>query len=120
GHDIVMEIDWQGARQIRAHYADTFSVFILPPSLKILRERLERRAQDSKEVINSRMQQAMSEAKHFNEYDYVIVNDDFDRASAEFISVLSRSINESEVAASRELVNKTLKALGLNNRSNDE
>lgn len=120
-HDIVLEIDWQGARQIRTHYADAFSIFILPPSLPILRDRLEKRAQDSTKVIDFRMEQAMSEAEHFNEYNYVIVNDDFERASAEFIAVLAGRINQAEMKGSKKSLAKAILALGLdNNESNDE
>ena len=114
GHDIVMEIDWQGARQIRNYYTDTFSIFILPPSLEILQQRLQNRGQDSKQVITSRMKEARSEAKHYQEYNYIIVNDDFDRASAEFISVLTRSIDRSALQASTKLLNETVQALNLN------
>ena len=121
GHDVVMEIDWQGARQIRTHYADTFSIFILPPSLPILRERLERRGQDSIEVIDFRMERAISEARHFNEYNYVIVNDDFERASAEFVAVLAKRISQIEIKESKKILSKTILALGLdNNATNDE
>ena len=121
GHDVVMEIDWQGARQIRTHYADTFSIFILPPSLPVLRERLEKRAQDSIEVIDFRMKQAISEAKHLNEYNYVIVNDDFERASAEFIAVLAKRVSQTEIKESKKLLGKTIQSLGLNsNKMNDE
>ena len=121
GHDIVMEIDWQGARQIRSCYTDTFSIFILPPSLQILQKRLEKRAQDSKEVIASRMTQAVSEAKHFNEYNYVIVNDDFDRASSEFIAILSRNINKIKVKESEKLLGTVVQKLGLDiNGENNE
>ena len=121
GHDIVMEIDWQGARQIRSCYTDTFSIFILPPSLQSLQKRLEKRAQDSKEVIASRMMQAVSEAKHFNEYNYVIVNDDFDRASTEFIAILSRTINKIKVKESEKLLGTVVQKLGLDiNGENNE
>ena len=113
GHNIVMEIDWQGARQIRARYDNTFSIFILPPSLTILRERLERRAQDTIEIIDARMKKAISEAEHFNEYNYTIVNDDFERASAEFIAVLDGHITQTEITASRKLLSKTISALNL-------
>ena len=115
GHNIVMEIDWQGARQIRDYYPDTFSIFVLPPSLAVLQERLQSRAQDSKEVIASRMKQARSEAKHFNEYNHIIVNDDFDRASSELIGVLTKTISEIEIKESQQLFNQTIRALNLNN-----
>ena len=121
GHTIVMEIDWQGARQIRTCYDNTFSIFILPPSLPTLRKRLEKRAQDTIAVIDARMEQAISEAEHFNEYNYTVVNDDFARAGAEFIAVLAGRINQTEIAASRKLLGKTISALNLSDEgTNDE
>ncbi len=121
GHTIVMEIDWQGARQIRACYDNTFSIFILPPSLPTLRKRLEKRAQDTVKVIDARMKQAISEAEHFSEYNYTIVNDDFERAGGEFIAVLAGHINQPEIKASRKLLGKTISALGLKDyRTNHE
>ena len=104
GHHVVLEIDWQGARKIRACYGDTFSVFILPPSLSALRKRLEKRAQDPIEVIDARMERAISEARHFNEYNYTIVNDDFERAGSEFIAVLAGRINQPEIEESKRLL----------------
>lgn len=80
GQDIILEIDWQGAQQVRARLPDTCSIFILPPSKEALRERLSQRGQDSQEVIDGRMDQAQSESSHYNEYDYLIINDDFDLA----------------------------------------
>ena len=113
GHNIVMEIDWQGARQIRACYENTFSIFILPPSVTTLRKRLEKRAQDTIEVIDARMKKAISEAGHFNEYNYTVVNDDFERASAEFVAVLAGRITQAEITASRELLGNTISAFNL-------
>ncbi len=121
GYTIVMEIDWQGARQIRTYYDNIFSIFILPPSLPTLRTRLEKRAQDTIAVIDARMERAISEAAHFNEYNYTIVNDDFVRAGAEFIAVLAGCINQTEITASRKLLRKTISALNLNDEgTNDE
>lgn len=77
GCDLVLEIDWQGARRVRALYPDTVSVFILPPSEDTLRERLVGRGRDDPETIETRMQQAKSEMSHFPEYAYLLVNDDF-------------------------------------------
>lgn len=77
GLDLVLEIDWQGARRVRALYPDTVSVFILPPSEATLRERLVGRGRDDPATIDARMQQAMSEMSHFPEYEYLLVNDDF-------------------------------------------
>ncbi len=80
GHDVVLDIDWQGARQVRGAFADTVSVFLLPPSLDALRSRLVGRGQDSAEAVDRRMRTARSEIGHYDEFDHVVVNDDFDRA----------------------------------------
>ena len=80
GHDVVLDIDWQGARQVREKFSDTVSVFILPPSLDALRSRLIGRGQDSAAIIDRRMRAARSELVHYDEFDHVVVNHDFDRA----------------------------------------
>lgn len=87
GHDVILEIDWQGAEQIRQAMPDSQSIFILPPSLDSLQERLEKRAQDSEEVIARRMRDAVSEMSHYDEYDYLIINDDFYKALDDLCSV---------------------------------
>ena len=78
GNCVLFDIDWQGARQIKKEFdpASVVSIFILPPSLQELERRLHSRAQDSKEVVDERMKKAQSEISHFDEYDYVLVNDD--------------------------------------------
>lgn len=88
GIDIFLDIDWQGAQQIRKQMPNTKSIFILPPSKGELRRRLITRGQDSQEVIDKRMQEAYSEMSHYNEYDFVIVNDDFDTALLDLKSIL--------------------------------
>ena len=80
GNDLILEIDWQGAQQVRKLMPEALSVFILPPSQQALRERLDGRGQDSEEIIAGRMKEAVSEMVHYDEYDYVIINDDFDAA----------------------------------------
>ncbi len=80
GIDVFLDIDWQGARQIRTLYPEAQSIFILPPSLPLLEQRLIGRGQDSEEVIAKRMAQAVSEMSHYPEYDYLIINDDFEQA----------------------------------------
>ena len=80
GHDVVLDIDWQGARQVRKAFADTVSVFLLPPSIDALRSRLLGRGQNSAEDVDRRMHDARSELRHYDEFDHVVVNDDFDRA----------------------------------------
>lgn len=87
GHDVILEIDWQGAQQVRAQMPESQSIFILPPSLASLQERLEKRAQDSAETIARRMQDAHSEMSHYQEYDYLIINDQFYQALDELCAI---------------------------------
>lgn len=87
GVDLILEIDWQGAQQVRRRIPEAVSVFILPPSLTALRERLEGRGQDSTEVIERRLREAESEIAHYPEYDYLVVNDDFHRALDDLRSI---------------------------------
>ena len=77
GHDLILEIDWQGAEQVRQLMPQARSIFILPPSQQALRERLDNRGQDSDEIIDGRMREAVSEMSHYVDYDYLIINDDF-------------------------------------------
>ncbi len=88
GKDVVLEIDWQGARQIQSSFAQTVSVFILPPSKRALRERLTGRGQDAEGVIDARMAKAISEMSHYTDYDYLIINDDFDKAVADLQTIV--------------------------------
>ena len=90
GMDVILEIDWQGARQVRERMQTT-SVFILPPSKAALRERLQGRGTDSDEIIDRRMRDAISEMQHYAEYDYIIVNDDFEVALAELKAIVTSS-----------------------------
>ena len=87
GVDVVLEIDWQGAQQVRKQMPEAIGIFILPPSLLALNERLNTRGQDSAEVIQGRMQQAISEMSHWKEYDYLLVNDDFSQALGELKAI---------------------------------
>ncbi len=77
GEDIILEIDWQGARQVRKQFPDARGIFILPPSLEALDARLRARGQDDPTVIAYRMQSAVAEMHHYDEFDYLIINDDF-------------------------------------------
>lgn len=88
GIDVFLDIDWQGAQQIRQKVPNVKSIFILPPSLTELERRLIGRGQDSEEVIADRMSKAISEISHYDEYDYVIVNDNFEQALADLNSIL--------------------------------
>ena len=89
GHNVILEIDWQGARQVRESMPAARSVFILPPSRRELERRLRDRRTDSDAVINRRLADAVSDMSHWNEFDYVIVNDDLDAAVADIESVLA-------------------------------
>ncbi len=80
GHDVVLEIDWQGAEQVKKRIPEAVMIFILPPSIEALRERLETRDQDSQEVIDARMEKAKAELKHHPMADFLVVNDDFEDA----------------------------------------
>lgn len=88
GTDVVLEIDWQGARQVRQRFTEAVSVFILPPTPEALRQRLNARGQDSVEVIERRMREARSEMEHYAEYDYLVVNDRFEQALAELQAII--------------------------------
>ncbi len=88
GHDLVLEIDWQGARQVCHRFPQASGIFILPPSVEALRERLSARGQDSEEVIERRMRDAEAEISHYPEYDYLVVNDGFEQALEELRAVI--------------------------------
>ncbi|MES2672990.1 MAG: guanylate kinase [Pseudomonadota bacterium] len=89
GVDVILEIDWQGAQQVRKLMPETVSLFILPPSLACLRQRLTGRGQDDTTVIELRMSEAISEMSHYVEADYLIVNDDFTTALAQFQALIT-------------------------------
>ena len=87
GVSVILEIDWQGARQVRALMA-CVGIFVLPPSLEILRSRLEGRGQDAELVIEKRMREAVEEMSHYAEFDYLVINDDFETACADLQSIV--------------------------------
>lgn len=87
--DVILEIDWQGARQVRAVFPECCSIFIIPPSLEDLLKRLEGRGQDSATVIQRRMRDAQAEISHWAEFDYLVVNDDFDAALEELRAIIN-------------------------------
>ncbi|MBE9548672.1 MAG: guanylate kinase [Proteobacteria bacterium] len=89
GRDIILEIDWQGARQVKQAFPGAVSIFILPPSLQSLRQRLGKRGQDSAETIARRMRDARCEISHWVEFDYLIINDDFELALSDMASIIS-------------------------------
>jgi len=89
GHDVILEIDWQGARQVREAMRGCLSIFILPPSRKALEERLRNRGTDTNEVIARRLRDAVGDMSHWSEFDYVVVNDDFERAVGDLIRIVA-------------------------------
>ena len=88
GMDVILEIDWQGARQIRQMLPNCTSIFILPPSLDILQQRLRGRGQDDEAVIQRRLAEAVAEITHYNEFDYLVVNDDFAQALSDLKNII--------------------------------
>ncbi len=88
GVDVILEIDWQGARQVKEKMPESRSIFILPPSRAVLRERLCSRGQDSPEIIARRMREAKAEISHYEEYDYLVVNDEFEQAVVALKSIV--------------------------------
>ena len=94
GIDVFLDIDWQGARQVREMMPPAKGIFILPPSRAELESRLNKRGQDSAEIIAKRMAQAQSEMSHYDEYDYLIINDDFEQATQEFSAIVKALRNE--------------------------
>jgi len=90
GFDVMLDIDWQGARQVKQSFPSCCSIFVLPPSLRELKRRLRNRGQDSEEVIDRRMRQARSEISHCREFDFLIINDDFEAALEDLQSIVRR------------------------------
>ncbi|MGH8648753.1 MAG: guanylate kinase [Burkholderiales bacterium] len=88
GRDVVLEIDWQGAQQVRRVMRQVVSVFILPPSPEVLEARLRARGQDSEDIVARRLAAAREEISHVSEYEYVIINDDFNRAAQDLRSII--------------------------------
>ncbi len=88
GKDVILEIDWQGARQIRQQESDCKTIYILPPSIAALRERLTSRGQDDDAVIDKRMREAVSEMSHYAEFEYLVINDDFDEARDNLAAII--------------------------------
>ena len=101
--DVILEIDWQGAQQVRRVYPESVGVFIVPPSFDVLETRLQGRGQDSSEVIARRVANAREELQHLNEFPYVIINENLDEALAELLAVFAaarvRLVNQSQRCA---------------------
>lgn len=110
GVDVILEIDWQGARQVRQQFPDSLGVFILPPSRQALEDRLRGRGQDGDEIIARRMQDAESEMSHYAEFDYLVINDDFDTALEELKAIITANRLRSPLQTSRhgEILNELL------------
>jgi len=89
GKDVILEIDWQGARQIRQLIPDCSTIYIAPPSISALRERLTGRGQDGDDVIDGRMREAVSEMSHYVEFDYLVINDEFELARDNLIAIIN-------------------------------
>jgi len=89
GNDVLLEIDWQGARQVMANDPDCTSIFILPPSIEELEQRLRGRATDSDKAIRRRLGEAVDDISHWAEFDHAVINDDLDRAATELLGILS-------------------------------
>ena len=101
GKDVLLEIDWQGARQVRTKVPNAVSVFILPPSREALEQRMRNRGQDSEAVIAQRLAAAREEMSHYGEFDYVIVNEVFETAVDEMCSIFSASRLRREAQVAR-------------------
>lgn len=111
GKDVILEIDWQGARQIRQLMSDSKGVYILPPSIDALKQRLSNRGQDSDEVIAARMREAVSEMTHYGEFDYIVINDDFEEATEQLASIFvcNRLLLDNQQQRNAELLADLLK-----------
>ena len=114
GKDVILEIDWQGARQIRQLMPDCRSVYIVPPSTEALRERLTSRGKDDEETITRRMQEAISEMSHYVEFDYLIINDDFDEARDNLAAIIrgNRMLHEHQQQKHADLLARLLGSAG--------
>lgn len=110
GRDVLLDIDWQGARQVRQSYPAARTIFIIPPSMAELRQRLVNRGQDSDAVIDRRMRAARDEISHAGEFDFLIVNDDFDAALADLHSIVHRGClaREKDTRKNREILAELL------------
>jgi len=108
GGDVLLEIDWQGAHQVRQHFPRAVGVFILPPSLEALRARLDQRGQDPPQVIERRLRAARGEMAHAPEFDFVIINEHFEQALGELVAIVkvSRLRYASQAARARELFDR--------------
>lgn len=109
-HDVILEIDWQGAQIVRKLMPQALSIFILPPSLKALAERLNGRGTDSNEVIAHRLSEAIADITHYSEFDYLVINDDFATAHADLQAIVraARQSHRAQAARQAELIKRLL------------
>ena len=112
GFDVLLDIDWQGARQVRESFPAARSIFILPPSMEALRQRLVGRGQDSEDVIERRMNAARAEISHAGEFDFLIVNDDFEEAVADLHAIVRQGhpLRDRRKVKSREILANLLES----------
>jgi len=110
GKDVILEIDWQGAQQVRKLIPEAISIFILPPSLSELERRLTGRGTDSQEIIDGRMSEAVNEMKHYHEFDYIVINNHFETALKELHSIFqaNRLSTPNQVAAHTNLIKEMI------------
>jgi guanylate kinase len=110
GVDVILEIDWQGSRQVCVRMPETRTIFILPPSLEALRQRLTNRGQDSEAVIERRMADAISQMSHYREFAYIVINEDFNEAleALRAIFIGNRQLREVQVLRRSELLSALL------------
>jgi len=110
GQDLVLEIDWQGAAQVRSLYPNAIGIFVLPPSIEALEQRLRKRAQDADAVIARRVAAAREEIGHVHEFDYVIINDQFEVAIHDLLAIVrsQRLRGEKQLARHRDLLQKII------------
>ena len=105
--DVILEIDWQGARQVKANMPNAISIFILPPSKKSLLERLKGRGQDDDEIIKNRMSDAENQMKHYDEFDYLVINDIFEDALSNLKTIIhhaNENLNKSELTLEKQVL----------------
>ncbi len=111
GIDVILTIDWQGSRNVRNKVLDSKGIFILPTAMSVLEKRLNHRGQDDESIIKKRMSEAKEQVSHYNEFDYLIINDDFDKALSEMIAIFSadRLLREKQVINHNKLIDSLLK-----------
>lgn len=110
GKDVILEIDWQGAQQVRKLIPTAISIFILPPSLKELEKRLTGRGTDSQQIIDGRMKEAVSEMIHYDEFDYIVINNDFNIALLQLHAIFqaNRLKKANQIATHKNLINQMI------------